>query len=310
MNEVLIYYFKLQYLRFKRKCEELQIHPLFVLIIGGVAFTIASSFLFYKTSLAQWLYPIIGLGFIISYSSKITQNDFQSIFTLQDLRLIKILQSFLLALPFIVFLAFKNLLLQSLLLTLLTLALSFISPKSRFSLKIPTPFKKMPFEFIVGFRRNILLILLAYFLLFKGIQVANQNLAFSTLGFLLLLSMSFYARPEVPYFVWIYSKSPQQFLLSKIKTALLSASLLALPALSTLIIFYFSQFYIVLFILLAGLLYLVSMVLAKYAAFPDEMSLPQAIILGFSFVFPPLLLYTIPAFYRKSIQNLTSILTC
>ncbi len=130
------------------------------------------------------------------------------------------------------------------------------------------------------------------------------------MGFMFLLSMSFYAMPEDELFVWINVNSPKVFLLKKISTAIFCASLLTAPALIALLIA-FPQFYLAaVFIFIAGYIILITMILAKYAAFPKEINLPQALILGFSFMFPPLLIYTIPKFYNKACKQLQPLLEC
>ena len=49
-------------------------------------------------------------------------------------------------------------------------------------------------------------------------------------------------------------------------------------------------------------------VLAKYAAFPGVISLPQALLIAFGLWLPPLLLGIIPYFYSQSIKKLKEIL--
>jgi len=57
-----------------------------------------------------------------------------------------------------------------------------------------------------------------------------------------------------------------------------------------------------------GLHLLITIILAKYSAYPNEMSLPQGILFSLSLMLPPALFITIPLFYYQSIKSLTSIL--
>jgi len=60
---------------------------------------------------------------------------------------------------------------------------------------------------------------------------------------------------------------------------------------------------------LIGLCYVCAGVLCKYATFPGEIQAKEGLLLfPFSVICPPLLIYTIPYFYRKSIRCLEGIL--
>ena len=310
MSEALLYYLKLQYLRFSRKCEELQVLPFFVFIIAAAIFAGLSSFLFYKTDLAKWIYPGIGLALIVQLNNGNKSEALRSIFTLSDFRKIKLVHGTLVGLPFLLFLLYKQLWLQTVLLLLASVLFSLLRISSRSNFRVPTPFRKWPFEFIVGFRKSVFLIILLYLLIFKGIQVGNANLSYACMGFLFLLSMSYYALPEHEIFVWINNKSPKLFLKNKLTIALLCSSLMTVPALLAVLISFPDYYLAAIFIFVAGYIFLSTMVLAKYAAFPKEMSLPQAIILVVSFMFPPLLIYTIPSFYKKASRQVQSLLEC
>ena len=69
-----------------------------------------------------------------------------------------------------------------------------------------------------------------------------------------------------------------------------------------------SEFELILIFFLIGLLFLWTVILAKYSAYPGEMNLPEGMIIAFSIYFPPLLLAIIPFFYTKSIRKLKYIL--
>jgi len=60
---------------------------------------------------------------------------------------------------------------------------------------------------------------------------------------------------------------------------------------------------------LIGCLYVGSMVIAKYAAFPREMNVPQTLLYVLSFIFPPFLPFVLIHFYSKAKAQLNRILS-
>lgn len=153
-----------------------------------------------------------------------------------------------------------------------------------------------------------MLFVLAYFVVFKAIQVNNYNLGIVTLGLVFLLMMSFYLKPEAKYFVWIYANKSTTFLKKKIVVAFISASILITPLLIALIIAFESNVIISVGVFLLGFVFLYSVILAKYSAYPNEIGVPQGILYTLSLWFPPLLLFVLPLFYKRSKQKLESIL--
>ncbi|MCB0664046.1 MAG: hypothetical protein KDC24_14970, partial [Saprospiraceae bacterium] len=57
-----------------------------------------------------------------------------------------------------------------------------------------------------------------------------------------------------------------------------------------------------------GYLYLGTLILGRYAGYPKEMGIPQALLLGFSVWFPPMLVIIIPIFYKQAVKRLQLIL--
>jgi len=182
--------------------------------------------------------------------------------------------------------------------------------KQQFELRqtIPTPFKRIPFEFIVGFRRTFIMLIAMYLLLWQAIQVDNFNLALFCLGFTFLIFCSYYFEPEKIYFVWIFSKDPNQFLLHKLSLGLLSALILSMPLCLILLVCYPSNWFLIIGVEMIGFIILVAIILAKYSAFPHQMNLPQVILFTLSLVFPFLLFFTIPIFYIQAKRKLRPIL--
>jgi len=302
------YYFVLQVKRIKRKFLEIGIQPIWAYLLLAIAFVFLSKGFFAVVDYAGYLYPLLGL-FAIANFSAINRNELiNSIYQQKDYYLIRVIENLLLALPFSIYLVYEQQFWMILGLISAAILLAFINFRQQLSFTMPTPFKKMPFEFIIGFRKSLLFILLAYFILFKGIQVDNFNLSLAALIFIFLIAMSFYTKPEHPYFVWIYHLKVNAFLQKKISIAIVCVSLLALPALAILLFFYSEKYLIIGVFLLLAYILLATIIFAKYSAFPREMNLPQAILFALSVSFPPILLIVIPIFYTQAKKRLNPIL--
>lgn len=311
MTGLLKYFILLNIRRFQRKCEEMGVHYTIVIFTTLLVFISGSYFLFFKWPIfAPIIYSIITLSLI--YSS-IDINHLQHISKIFDSRTalkIRIVEHLLISIPFLLFLSYKVQWLWMLGLLLGVTLLALLPAKVGSHIKIPTPFKRQPFEFIIGTRKTFPLIILSYFLMIKAIQVDNPNLGFAMIGFLFLLSISYHMKVEKEYFVWIYDKSPSGLLRMKILTAFKNASLLSIPGSIILLIAFPGFFFICGFLYFYGFILLTVFILGKYAAYPKEIGLPQAIIIGISILFPPMLIYTIPTFYKKAQLNLTPYLQC
>lgn len=298
------YYFILQQRILNRKMEELGLHPILGYLLGVLVFLGLSVYLFYKIAYAGYIYTGTGLSLVFAFGEK-ERNDFlKTTFPLNSYRQIRAAENALLVIPFVAFLCYKAEFLLAGGLLLSALLLSLFNSGSRLNLTIPTPFYRFPFEFTVGFRKYWLLYLIAYFVAWKAIEVDNFNLGVGSLAFLCLLAMSHYALPENDYFVWMYNCTPRQFLLKKIATACLYLSTLSLPLMVALSIFFWDKSWILLLVLGLGLFLIGAMILAKYSAYPQEMSLPQALFFGLGVWFPPLLLMVMPLFYKRAVQRL------
>jgi hypothetical protein len=193
-------------------------------------------------------------------------------------------------------------------LTLGALLAVMVNLTRNFNFTLPTPFYKTPFEFLLGFRKTFLLVFFAYFLTLMGILVDNFNLAVFSLLLVFLISLTFYSKPESRFYVWVYKVSARQFLFHKIRTALLHSSILALPVTISLLAVYKEFWWAILAVQVLGYLYLSCVMLAKYLNFPEEINLPQSIMLGIGLGIPPFLLWLIPFFYAKSLKKLKEVL--
>jgi hypothetical protein len=97
-------------------------------------------------------------------------------------------------------------------------------------------------------------------------------------------------------------------LFSKIKTAILFSTLLALPIAIVLVTFFSQNIGILSLSFLAGWAFLISVIVSKYSAYPDEMNITQGILLALCIWFPPILVILIPYLFKKSENQLSGLL--
>ncbi|MEZ4918563.1 MAG: hypothetical protein R2792_05600 [Saprospiraceae bacterium] len=298
------YYFTLQYRMLNRNLIEFGLPPVAGYILGLLGFIGLSEFLFYKTEFAAPIYVLLAVFAMAPWGAHQRNQFLKTCFNKQQYRRIRWMENALTALPFALFLLSKFEFLYGLGVLLLVPVLAMFQFENRFQGRLPTPFSRRPYEFPTGFRQAYPLFLLAYFLCVMGIGVGNFNLGAFALLLIFLCCMSFYGTPEGPYLVWIFAMEPRRFIWEKIKTAALYSVLLSLPIAGGLIWFFPENTYPVLGIMLLGSAYLMLMVLAKYAAFPEKINVPQAFMLGLSLWFPPMLLLVGPYFYKRAQERL------
>ena len=288
----------------QRHLIEFGVQPIIGMILISLVFIGLSIFLYTRTIYAGFIYAFFALV-LVSRSSEVQRNNVLKLcFGQTDYKIVRLIENGILALPFAIFLLVKNDVLISVAVLILALALSLINIENRFAYVTPTPFYKRPFEFIVGFRKTFIVILFAYSLMLISISVDNFNLGVFSLAVVILTSMTYYSNMEHTYFVWIFNRSPKEFLIEKIKTAWWHMTVLCIPILLGLGYFNVERMYILAIIMIVGFLYLAAIVLAKYAGCPDKISFPQGILLACGLWFPPLLLGIIPYFYQRSIKQL------
>ena len=301
-------YFQLQFKIINRKLTDFGFNPIIGFLTIFIGFIGLSIYLFSKTEFAEYIFILIALSFI-SKLSEIKRNDFLKFaFPDKAYLVIRIVENSTVVLPFILFLIYKQLFPSVFILTTITLLMALFNFNTTFNYTIPTLFYKKPFEFTVGFRNTFYLFFIAYFLAFMSISVGNFNLGVFALLLVFIVSLSFYSKPENEYYIWSYITTPKGFLFEKIKIGFVYSTILSLPILIALGIFFSSEITTLLIFQLLGYIYLTTIILAKYSAYPSEMNLPQGILIGISLLFPPILIGVIPYFYFQSTKKLNNIL--
>jgi hypothetical protein len=301
-------YIYLQFTLINRRLKDWGLHPAVGYLLSLLVFTGFSVFLFYKSELAAYIYVLFPIFFSFRLSEA-KRNDFlKTCFSDTDYKAIRVVENLMIAFPFVVFLLYKQCFLMPAALIGIIVLSALGNLKTDFTWVIPTPFSKRPFEFTVGFRNTFYLFIASYCLMGIAVAVDNFNLGVFALIVIMATAWTYYVKPENDYYVWIYAMSPVRFLIDKMKTALLYSFLLSLPVLLLSGFFYRENAGILLLFFTGGYLFLMLMIVAKYAAYPEEINLPQAVLIILCFSFPPFLILVIPYLFYQSTRQLSLVL--
>lgn len=301
-------YFVLQYIMTNRRFKDIGVDPIFAYTILIIGFFGLSTYLFYKTEFAKYIYLFFALTLIVKLSETRRTEFINICFGDTQLKKIRITENLICSIPFIVFLLYKQLFLSVVLLLILTTVLAFLNFRTTLNFTIWTPFSKRPFEFTTGFRNTFYLFFIAYSLTLIAAAVNNFNLGLFAMLLVFATTFSFYLKPENEYYVWIYNLNAKDFLISKMKTAMLFSSSLALPIAMALSIFFQQNIGLLLLFFLVGWAFLIFIIVTKYSTYPDEINIPQGLLLAFCILFPPILIFLIPYLFLKSKNRLNSLL--
>jgi len=301
-------YFQLQFKMLNRRMVNFGLPFLIGYTLIPFIFILLSNYIFEKTEFANYIYGLLALSFV-SKLSEPKRNDFlKFIFNKNQYRNLRLVENIIYCMPFTLFLVYKKQFISLIILNLSVIIITLFNFSSNVNVTVPTPFSKKPFEFTVGFRKTYFIFPTAYFLTYISVAVDNFNLGIFAMLLIGITCFSYYSKIENDYFVWNYNLSSKEFLLEKTKTCLIYFSLLCLPIIITLGIFFFNQIDILIVFILLCYAYLIIIIFAKYSSFPNEMNMSQGILIATSFMFPPILIIFIPLFYSQSIKKLNTIL--
>jgi len=301
-------YFKLQYRILNRKMNDVGLSPILGYLLGFIGFYGISIYLFSKTEFAEYFYGLISISFLPKLSEK-KRNDFlKTAFSISNYSILRIMENLIIVFPFLIFLLYQQSFLVTIILLFLSPLMFILNFDNNFNFTIPTPFSKKPFEFPIGFRNTFYIFPFSYFLTYQSVLADNFNLGIASMLLITFVVMSYYSNPENEYFVWSFNLSSKGFLINKIIIGVLFFSFLILPVILSLIIFYPNEILTLLAFILLSYTYIITIILAKYSTYPNEISLPEGMLLAISIIFPPVLLGVIPFFYTKSIKQLNLIL--
>lgn len=300
----MIYYFNLQFKLICRYLRERGVSPMIVIPLLIILFVVFLYFLFRKTEHAALIVIGTSIYFLASLTDKKRIEFIERVFIKKDFYIIRTLENFIVTLPSILFLIYYSKWLESSAVLLLVILFTFLSFDISSKKIIPTPFSKKPFEFPIGFRKSLPLSFLVLFITIMGFASQNSGLVLFALALIFIQYMTFYSKPENEYYVWISNQSSKSFIIDKIKIASKFALLSALPFLIIIAILDLSQLPIAIGIILIGFMNLINIILSKYVSFPENNPILVEFLTAFSILFPPLLLLTIPMYYKKAVKHI------
>lgn len=301
-------FFLLQFKMSNRKLTEFGIPPFLAYVLGAVLFVVLSNQLFKKTEFAGYVYVLIALFFLAKLTEKKRNEFLKFCFTQRRYFLLRLEENLITTLPFAMFLIYQKSFIFIAILLVFATASVFLNLNRSFNFAIPTPFSKKPFEFTVGFRNTFFVFPVAYYLTYISVAVGNFNLGVFSMLLVFLIVLSYYSKLENEYFIWSFSLSPKEFLAEKIKAGFFNTTLICIPIIIALGIFFRSELEISLTFLIVFYAYLATIILAKYSVYPNEMNIPQGVLIAISLMFPPMLIAIIPYFYIQSAKRLNVIL--
>lgn len=302
-------YFTLQFRWLDRHLRDFGIRPWLAYALGAILFAGLSAYLFHRYEYAGWGYAFLALLSAARLSETDRNQFLRNTYPVAKWRRIRLLENLGVALPFVAAQAITGDWLPAAATVVLVAAMSRSNIDRVVPYTIPTPFSRRPFEFAVGFRRSWLLILLAYVLAAIAIRHDNFNLGMFALLALFFLAMTYYNEPEPSLFVWMHADDARSFLRKKMATAVLHVSILTAPVLAALVIAWPNYALFPFIAIMVGMMYVIAMLLGKYAGYPSAINLPSGFMLALAVSFPPLLLGVIPYFHRRAVRQLTPYLS-
>jgi hypothetical protein len=304
LMKFILYYLKLEFKLLNRKLLQIGFNLNLFWSIIPVILLFSAIQIIQKSDHSTWVLLIFLSLLLQNKSSKIQQEFLVSNIGKGKIYCIRLVRNLLISLPFLIALLYFNKVPQSLGLIVISMVSSFVFVPKFKAVAIPTPFRKYPFEFIIGFRRYFWIWLLLIPMIYLSKIYHNDALTIFIFAVILLVNIQFFNIQEPTWYIWNEAKSPTEFLFSKIKIGwicnLISSTV---PAL------------ILCFILPSSILVFVSMwafsfvlcaysVLSKYAYIPDQIPALQGFLFSINLIFPPLLLFSIPYLFKKAEQNL------
>lgn len=298
-------YFGLQCKRGLRFFSDAGVHPFLGCCVCLVLWGVFAKVTFSNTTYAAFLF--IGLqGAALTSLSSAHRSEFLQIhFTKRQLWRLRCVENLAVSLPFAgVLLVFGNAywVLGSLLLAGI---LSTWTHAFRGSWVVPSPFGQHPFEFLIGFRKTGWVWLLSCVLIGLAVFTSNFNVGVFACILTFLMALGFFLKPESELVVWQYAFTPKTFLFHKLTRASWQLAVLVVPLWLILVLTFPDFWQGLALLLLIGFLGVWTVVLAKYAAFPYEIGVSEAVILGVCLLFPPFVVLGLIYFFGKAKRNLS-----
>lgn len=292
------YYFNLQRKRFERGVQEIGLSLWLAYVSIPLIYIVFVKLLFIKTSFAPGILTALGVFYPLKLSEE-KRTDFLKSLYADHFSTIRLLENIIISIPVIIALLIKLKFVYAIVLLAIVTILSFWQAKSYSNAAYIKIFSKNPFEFTSGIRLTSPLFLLAYFLCGMGLYVANYNLSAFSLALIFFMTLIFYSNQEVKYFIWIFNKSVHDFIMYKFITGTKYVLISSSPMIISICWVTPGYWYILAIIIICGLANLLNIIIIRYAIYPKEYGLLDSLAIVFCIMMPPLVLVTIPHYYKK-----------
>ena len=257
-----------------------------------------------RTHLAPYLLLGLSLSGFLRLADQ-ERNDFLRIHFIQTQhRNIRMVENGLLSVPFLLFFLWHGQWWVAILQLLVAVMMVFLPINRLGSSAIPTPFSRQPYELATGFRKTLALYLGCCFLAVMGHLAANYSLMLFAMVLPAFVSMGFYGKPEPGFFIWIHAFTPKAFLNRKLSIATQQVLLLMLPLLLYCLLIFPERWWLTLLLTVLGTSYVLLMIVAKYAAYPEEIDLRRSFLMAIAMLLPPVLVLVFLLFYRQAQRKL------
>lgn len=280
--------------------KEQGVPPWLGILVALVSFVGLSWFVFYKLEIANYVYPVLAIYIVSRLSGKNRNIEMKRMSREGEYRKWRLIENVIAMSPFVLYLLYERAWWEGLACAIGGVLLSFFVIRQLVVRTIPSPFKRLPFEGIVGFRKTFFVFIIFYLILIPAIRVGNFNLALVLLAANYLLQLAYYLSPEKEYFVWIFSLTRKQFLWLKWRNAMFVALALSLPFAIILLGFYPEKWMLILGAIVLAHMWISAAVFVKYGVYPKEMNVAHGLLFAVAIIVFPLLFLFIPLYYKQA----------
>lgn len=302
------YYFRLQFLIFRRQVEDTGLH-----FIAGLSILLfIYVFLFFLTRAYPEYTGVLVVYLALYMLHRLIVHDrldfLKSIFLQKQFAKIRLIENSVCVLPFIPLLVYSQQWWALLIMLFLPFlfVLDVVRSKDRFI--VYTPFKSTAFEFIILFRKLWLFLLLTYLVCAIALYYENTILCSVLSVGVVFFTVSAYDFIEEEYVLWNYTLPPKAFIKHKVQEGIVQFSVLLMPMLFLFLLFDRMALLWSSVVWGVGILLVILAIFMKYSVYPRRLSIIEAIrFIPVAFV-PVLVVAFFPFYYRKAIKNLTNFL--
>ncbi|TAE07806.1 MAG: hypothetical protein EAZ95_17970 [Bacteroidetes bacterium] len=305
---MLLEYAKLQFRIINRAIDAFGLPPSWGYVLGLGLFVAFSGGLFAKVAYAEFVYVAVACLWIARLS-EIKRNDFlQTCFVGKAYRRVRLFENAIAVSPFALFLLVQGAWIGFVLVWVACVVGAFYRVRAGKQAIIPTPFGRVPFEFVIGFRGTFLFLFLLYGVGWTATAVGNGELAVLTILLIFYLCLNYYNLLESDYWVWSHNLTPRQFLHQKIRQAFLQSTCLVLPVCLPMLVVFFDYAGVIALFLVLGYAFLAFAIIQKYTVFPEMVNVGHALLMVICIMFFPILFIVLPTLYARALKNLAHIL--